>query len=150
MIPSSNSPHNPLPSLFLRRLRLELSFFSFIFPLANRLFKLPTLLWLYRPRPLRNRPELTDPASIFMLIDRRLRRTFFLRRRNCLRRSFLAYHCLCLYGYSPLIHIGLQGDKKALGHSWIELNGKVLCEPGDVHLQFPNIITQLSDIVYRI
>lgn len=131
-------------------MRWELRILLLLFPLANRLFRLPTLTRLFRPgRPL-NAPPLDRPERLMQLINRRLRNSRTRKDRNCLRRTFLAYRYLNAFRYAPEIHIGLKGDNREIGHCWIVLNGAPLCEDRDVESEFPNHIARDGDLVYRI
>ena len=148
----NDRPEGPGPSRlrFPRRLRWDLRALVLLFPLLNRFLGLEALAELMRPRGRWNLPETKDPRPLFSLIDRRLRNARWMRGKNCLWRTFLAYRYLCAFGLEPEIHFGLKGDKTDLGHCWIELGGEVMCETDDVRKDFPVVIAQVRDRVYRI
>jgi Transglutaminase-like superfamily len=56
---------------------------------------------------------------------------------ECLTRSFLLYNLLRRFAYDPVFFIGGRLAEGSLEcHSWIELDGKPLCEFNNPHMKF--------------
>ena len=56
---------------------------------------------------------------------------------ECLVRSFVLYNLLRRFGYNPVLVIGGRLAKSDLDcHSWIEVDGKPLCESNNPNMNF--------------
>jgi hypothetical protein len=107
-----------------------------LLPTMIKLLPVPRVLSLIEPRKRRRDWALTVDhlAHIAKSVSSRAPRFGV---GECLTRSFVLYHLLLRFAYNPVLLIGgrfFQGDLEC--HSWIEIEGKPLCESNNPHNNF--------------
>ncbi len=104
-------------------------------PVLERTLSLPAMVRALDCR--RAGPASGDPLRQVELARRVLGQDLGPLRPGCYRRSLVLFHVLRRGGHRVTIVFGVNDDRGALaGHSWLELDGRPLAEPGDPHQAF--------------
>jgi hypothetical protein len=114
-------------------LRWHVWLLATLMPLLVKLVSLRRLIRLLDP-PARLRPFAgTDAARIVALVDLRLASPHHMRRRACLRKGLVLFHCLRLAGLPGVLHFSVNPRDpvydRMQAHCWVTLGGRLLTDP---------------------
>jgi hypothetical protein len=119
---------------------------SVVLPIAKRMFPLPRLVRLMRPRKSTARRDSEREAAIASLAAWVFKTRPPGARDNCLERGLVAYRYLSRAGAGPELVIGVaKGTEGVHGHAWVTVDGRAVHDSPATLAGFERVLAFRSD-----